>query len=137
MTTLLQELLKMLAILAAIAVVFFLAWFVTRAVALNGSFNGKGKYFTVIEKFPVAKDSYIMLIKSFDKLLLVGMSPSGITLLKEFDADSVDFEDIKTEKQSFSSVLKSTLDSTLPNGKLKDAINKFAARKKDGGDDDE
>jgi len=134
--TLFQELLKMLVILAAIALVFFLAWFVTRAVALNGSFNGKGKYFTVLEKFPVAKDSYIMLIKSFDKLLLVGMTPGSMTVLKEFDANSVDLGNFVPEKQSFSSIFKTTLDSTLPDGKLKDAINKLA-KKKNGGDDDE
>jgi flagellar biogenesis protein FliO len=134
--TLLQELLKMLAILAAIALVFFLSWFVTRAVAVNGSFNGKAKYFTVIEKFPVAKDSYIMLIKSFDKLLLVGMNAGGMTVLKEFDADSVDLQNFVTEKQSFSSIFKTTLDSTLPDGKIKDALNKLAKKKKGGGDDE-
>jgi flagellar biogenesis protein FliO len=132
----LSELLKMLIILVAIAAVFFLAWFVTRAVALNGSFNGKGKYFTVLEKFPVAKDSYIMLIKSFDKLFLVGMNSGGMTVLKEFDADSVDLGTFVTEKQSFSSVFKTTLDSTLPDGKLKDALTRFAAKKKGGGDDE-
>lgn len=130
------ELLQMLAILAAIALVFFLAWFITRAVALNGSFNGKGKYFTVLEKFPVAKDSFIMLVKSFDKLLLVGMTPGGMTLLKEIDADSVDLSEFVAEKVSFSSIFKNTLDSTLPDGKLKDALNKLAS-KKNGGDSDE
>lgn len=130
------ELLQMLAILAAIALVFFLAWFVTRAVALNGSFNGKGKYFTVLEKFPVAKDSFIMLVKSFDKLLLIGMTPGGMTLLREIDADSVNLEKFTVEKQSFSSIFKTTLDSTLPNGKIKDALSKLSS-KKDGGEDDE
>lgn len=131
-----QELLQMLGILLAIALIFFLAWFVTRLVAQNGAFNGRGKYFTVLERFPVGKDSYIMLVRSFDKLLLLGMTPGGITLLKELEADSVDLESFAAEKQSFSSILKSTLDSTLPDGKFKDAFEKFSGKKK-GGDGNE
>jgi flagellar protein FliO/FliZ len=126
----------MLGLLAAIAAVFFLAWFVTRAVAINGSFNGKGKHFTVLEKFPVAKDSYIMLIKSFGKLLLVGVTSGGMTVLREFDEDSIDLESFVPEKQSFSSIFKTTLESTLPDGKIKDAINRFSKNKKGGGDDE-
>lgn len=126
----------MLGILAAIAAVFFLAWFVTRAVALNGSFNGRGKYFTVLERFPINKDSYIMLIKSFDKLLLVGATAGQMTVLKEFDADSVDIEEIEAEKQTFSSIFKSTLDSTLPDGKIKDKLHQIAKKKKGGSEDE-
>jgi len=126
----------MLGILAAIAVVFFLAWFVTRAVAVNGSFNGRSKYFTVLEKFPLSKDSYIMFVKSFGKLLLVGVTPGQMTVLREFDADDVDLDSIEIEKQTFSSVFKSTLESTLPNGKVKDRLNSLLEKKKGGGDDD-
>ena len=130
------SLFQMLGILAAIAAVFFFAWFVTRAVALNGSFNGRGKYFTVLEKFPVAKDSYIMLVRSFDKLLLVGVTPGQISLLKEFDADSVDIEDVISVKQSFSSIFKTTLESTLPEGKIKDKLNQIGKKKKGGSEDE-
>lgn len=126
----------MLGILAAIAAVFFLAWFVTRAVAVNGSFNGRGKYFTVLEKFPLSKDSYIMLVKSFGRLLLVGVTPGQMTVLKEFSEEDVDFSSFDVEKQSFSSVFKSTLDSTLPDGKVKERLNTLLQKKKGGGDDD-
>lgn len=134
----LSELVKMLGILLAIAAVFFLAWFVTRAVAMNGSFNGRGKYITVLEKFPITKDSYIMLIKSFDKLLLVGATAGGMTLLKELDADSVNLDEFKLEKQNFSEIFKKSLEQTLPDGKLKEKIRNFSiSKKKKGGGDDE
>jgi flagellar biosynthetic protein FliO len=131
-----MEILQMLGILAAIAAVFFLAWFVTRAVAVNGSFNGRGRYFTVLEKLPLSKDSYVMLVKSFDKLLLVGVTPGQMTVLREFDAESVDLSDAETEKQTFSSVFKSTLESTLPDGKIKDRLTALLQKKKGGGDDE-
>lgn len=123
----------MLGILVALAVVFFLAWFVTRIVAVNGSFNGKGRYFTVLEKFPVTKDSYIMLVKTFDKLLLVGATSGGMTVLKEFEADDITLEDFEPVKQSFSEILKTTLDSTLPEGKVRDTFEKFIDKTKGGG----
>lgn len=129
-----KEILQMLVILLAIAAVFFLAWFVTRIVAQNGSFNGRGRYFTVLEKFPVTKDSYIMLLKSFDKLLLIGVTSGGMTVLKELDADSVDLGDIKVEKQSFSSIFKNTLETTLPDGKLKEKLQNYLNKKGGGGD---
>lgn len=131
-----SEILHMLLILVAIAAVFFLAWFVTRAVALNGSFNGKAKYFTVLERFPVAKDSYIMLLKAFGKLILVGVNPGGMSVIATYDANEVELPDFKAQSQSFSSILKTTLDSTLPNGKLKDALEKFQQKKKGGGGDE-
>lgn len=128
-----QEILKLLGILLAIAFVFFLAWFISRAIAVNGTFNGKGKYFTILEKFPVSKDSYIMLVKSFDKVLLVGMTPGGMTVLDQIESDSVDLESFTNEKQSFSEVFKNTLDKTVPDGKIKDAIKKFSQHR-NGGD---
>lgn len=131
-----QEILKLLGIILAIALVFFLAWFISRAVAVNGSFNGKGKYFTILERFPVSKDSFILLIKTSDKLLLVGMTPGGMNVLEETDLDSIDLSSFSVEKQSFSSVFKNTLDQTLPDGKVKDALNKLS-KHKDGGDKNE
>lgn len=126
------DILRLLAILAAIALVFFLAWFITRAVAVNGSFNGNGKYFTILERFPISKDSYIMLVKSFDKLLLLGVTPGGMSVLEEMEADSVDLDSFKVDKQSFASIFKNTLNQTFPDGKFKDAVKKFT--KKNGGE---
>jgi flagellar protein FliO/FliZ len=128
--------LSIIGIIAAMALVFFLAWFVTRVVALNGSFNGKGRYFTILEKFPVTKESYIMLVKSFDKLLLVGATAGRMTVLKEFDLSDVDLDEYQPGKQSFADIFKTTLDGTLPEGRVKDAFNKFVNKKK-GGDEDE
>lgn len=130
------DLLSMIGILFAIAVVFFLAWFVTRIVAVNGSFSGKAKYFTVLERFPVSKDSYIMVVKCFDKLLIVGATAGGMTTLMEFDAESVDLSSLEPIKQSFASIFKKTMDSALPDGKVKDTFEKLL-RKKKGGDGDE
>lgn len=131
----LMDLLKMIGVLIAIAAVFFLAWFVTRAVASSGSFNGRGKYVTILERFPVSKDSYILIIKSFDRIFLVGSNPGGMTLLKEFDAESVDLSTEAAEKQTFSQILKKTLDSTLPDGKLKEKLYNLPFKKKGGGGD--
>lgn len=133
---LLQGIMQIIGILFAIAVVFFLAWFVTRAVAMNGSFNGKARYFTILERFPINKDSYIMLVKSFDKLLLVGVTAGGMTVLREFENDEIDLEDFVPEKQTFSSILNTTIESSLPEGRVRDAYEKFIKKKNGGGGDE-
>jgi flagellar protein FliO/FliZ len=129
-----QDILRLLGIILAIALVFFLAWFISRAIAVNGTFNGKGKFFTILERFPVSKDSYILLVKTFDKILLVGMTPGGMTVLDKFESDSVDLDSFKVEKQSFSSIFRDTLDKTVPDGKIKDAIEKLHKQHRNGGD---
>jgi flagellar biosynthetic protein FliO len=113
-----------------VIVVFFLAWFVTRLVASKSSFAGHGKNISVIEKMAVSKESFIMLVKAFDNYLLVGVTAQGMTVLKEIDAESIDTELLIVKKESFAEILKSTIDQTLPNGKIKDKVNNFLDKSK-------
>jgi flagellar protein FliO/FliZ len=122
--------------LVVIVIFFFLAWFLTRIIATNGSSNGKGKHITVIEKFPISRDSSLMIIKVTDKILLVGVTANGMTTLKEIDQESFDLDINEVKKQSFADVFKSTLESSFPDGRVKSAIDKVLHRRK-GGDDDE
>lgn len=130
--------LQVFGILLFIALIFFLAWFITRAAAVNGGFNGKTRHFTVLEKYPLSKDSYLLLLKSFDKLLLVGVTPGGMRVLQEIDPKSADFtmpED-PVQRQSFADVLKVTLGDAFPEGgAVRGAYEKLRGKKKDGGGD--
>lgn len=126
-------------VVAVIIVVafFYLAWAFTRFVASNGSLNGRGKYITVLERFPVGRDSYLLLVKNFDRLLLVGVTPQGMTTLREISVGEVDLGDTaEPGKQSFSQLLSSALSSAVPEGKLRDAVGRAVHRRKGGGDGD-
>jgi flagellar protein FliO/FliZ len=113
-----------------VIVVFFLAWFITRIVASKSSFAGQGKNIKILEKMAVSKDSYIMLVKVFDKLLLVGATSQGMTVLKEIDAEGIDMELLNIKKESFADILKSTINQTLPEGKIKSSVNNFLDKNK-------
>jgi len=113
-----------------VVVVFFLAWFVTRLVASRSSFAGHGKNISIIEKLAISKDSYIMLVKAFDNFLLVGVTAQGMTVLKEIDSENIDKELLTIKKESFAEILRSTIDQTLPNGKMKKTVNDFLDKSK-------
>lgn len=113
-----------------VVVVFFLAWFVTRLVASRSSFAGHGKNISIIEKLAISKDSYIMLVKAFDNFLLVGVTAQGMTVLKEIDSENIDKELLTIKKESFAEILRSTIDQTLPNGKMKKTVNNFLDKSK-------
>lgn len=130
-----QYILTLVVVLIIMVVFFYLAWAFTRFVASNGSFNGRGKYITVLERFPVGRDSYLLLVKNFDKLLLIGVTPQGMTTLRELPVEQADLSDTPGAKQqSFSQLLGSALNSAVPDGKLRDAIGRAMRRHKGGGD---
>lgn len=120
--------------LLVILVIFFLAWVVTRFIAMKSSQGISGKFLTVLEKIPVTKDSYIMLVKISDKIMVVGVTAQGMTTLKELDADNIDIEALMPKQESFAEILKKSVDMTLPDGKIKDTFNRFL--KKGGGGDE-
>jgi flagellar biosynthetic protein FliO len=109
--------------------IFFLAWFLTRIVASRGGFKGQGRYIEIIEKYPLGKDSSLMIVKSFEKILLVGVTMQGMTTLKEFDPSEINLDkSAPPAPQGFAEVFKSTLGSALPEGKVKKAISDLAKR---------
>jgi flagellar biosynthetic protein FliO len=134
-------LLSILYSIIVVIVIFFLAWFVTRLVASKSSFAGQGKNIKILEKVAISKDSCIMLVEAFGKLLLVGTTAQGMTMLKEIDSEGIDMELFHIKKESFADILKSTLDQTLPNGKVKSKVNDFFDNsryfRKKGGNGDE
>jgi flagellar protein FliO/FliZ len=131
------EFFQVLAALIVVIVIFFLAWYIPHLIAKKGSFASKGKNIAILEKIPVSKDSYIMLLKAFDKIVLVGVTPGGMTTLKELEDGDYSPEDIQPGAQSFSQVFKTVLSNTIPEGRIKKAFDKLAGRKKgDGGDDE-
>lgn len=113
-------------IVTIIAIVFicFLAWFVTRFVASRGNTGIKNGNIRVIEKIVISRDSCIMLVKIVDKVLLVGVTPQGMTTLKEFDADMVTLAEEPPKAESFAQALRQAIDDALPDGAVKKAVGK-------------
>lgn len=129
------EILTVLIYAVIIFVILFLAWYIPRVVSIKGNASGRGRYIAILEKFPITKDSYIMLVKSFDKLLLVGVTPGGMKVLREVDTADVDLTEEDLNSQNFSTVLGS-FEKAFPDGKVKDTIKKIAKNLKGGKKDE-
>lgn len=137
MPTVIGDIFQVLAVLIVIIVIFFLAWYIPHLIAGKGNFAPKGKNLAILEKIPVSKESYIMLLKTFDTVLVVGVTPGGMTTLREIGEGEYDPEEVQTGTQSFSQIFKTVLDNSIPQGKVRDTIDKLTHRKKAGGGDDE
>jgi flagellar protein FliO/FliZ len=128
------EILQAFAVLIVVVIIFFLAWYIPHIIAKRGNFSDKGKNIAILEKVPVSKDSYIMLLKTFDKVMVVGVTPGGMTNLRELDNGDYKPEDIEQSTPSFSKIFKAALRDTVPEGRLRNAFDRFAARHGKGGE---
>lgn len=123
-------------VLIVIVVIFFLAWYVPHLIARKGTSGTRGGKVTVLEKIPVSKDSYIMLLKTFDEVIVVGVTPGGMTTLKELDGVDVDAESYAQSPQNFPQAFKTALNTVLPEESMvRKTIDRFTHGRK-GGDGD-
>lgn len=83
-----EMLLRILSAIAALALVLFLAWLVLRWInkRVPGMGGGaSGRMITVLDRISVGKNSYIVLLRVQDKVLLVGISDHAVEKLYELD----------------------------------------------------
>ena len=80
--------------LIVISLIFILAWLVKR---LNPKLPAMGKDIELLSSTPVSSQSRLTLVRVGGKDILVGITPSQITLLKDFDTPVVDRSHIKEQ----------------------------------------
>lgn len=117
--------LSLLFTIVVIVFICFLAWFVTRFVASRGNVGIRGGNICVIEKIMISRESCIALIKIADKLLLIGVTPQGMTTLKEFDAGDVSLAEAPEKAENFAQAMRQAIDEALPDGAVKKAVGKI------------
>ena len=71
----------------AIVIILVICYFVTKYIAnKGGSMAGvRSSYIKVIDRFGIAKDKAILLLEVSGKILLVGVTNQGITLISTLD----------------------------------------------------
>lgn len=99
--------------LLMIVLIFFLAWFIPHLLAGNNLLGLRGSHISVVERTQVAKDSYIVIVKMFDKLLVLGVTPGGMTTLGSLNAENMDIDTGGAPAPGFAQVLRDALGSTL------------------------
>ena len=128
-----MEVFKLIAALLVIVFIFYLAWRIPQIVARKGGMGTAGKNIRVIERVQVTRDSYIVLVRAFDKVLVLGVTPGGMTALGGVDASDVEEAGSAQQARGFTDVLREAMADTLPEGRMRDAFDRFINRKKDGG----
>lgn len=86
-------LLSLIGTLAVLAVVLVLAYLTTRLVGtrLSGRVTGggRGRHLTVVEQISLGKEAKLLLVRLEDHCLLLGVTQSGVTCLKELSQEEV------------------------------------------------
>lgn len=73
--------------LLMVAAVLFAAWWFTRRLAGSSQFGSRSRYMKVIDRMPVAQDRFLVLVQVGEKVYLVGVASSEITLLADMDQE--------------------------------------------------
>ena len=90
----LDSLFSLIWLLICVLVVVVLAYLFTRYVAGRGGgmagLSGASDRFKVLSRLSLGREQGVMLVKAGEKFLLLGVTPAGITLLKELTQEEAD-----------------------------------------------
>ena len=89
----LSSLFSLIWLLVCVLAVVVLAWLVTKYVAGRGGaigVSGGSERFKVLSRLPLGREQSAVLVKAGEKYLLLGVTPSGISLLKELTAEEAE-----------------------------------------------
>ena len=93
--------------LMVVSLIFVLAWLVKR---FNPKLPAMGKDIELLSSAPLSNQSRLTLVRVSGKDILLGITPSQITLLKDFDAPVVDRSHVKGQAdlaEQFKKLLRS------------------------------
>ena len=89
----LSSLFSLIWLLICVLVVVVLAWLVTRYVAGRGGMiggSGGSERFKVLSRLSLGREQSVILVKAGEKYLLLGVTASGISLLKELTQEEAE-----------------------------------------------
>lgn len=75
--------------LLAVILILYLAFVCTRYIGKTSKIKGSSRYIRLVDQIAVGQDRTIAVIKTGDSYLLLGITPSGITVLKELGEEEL------------------------------------------------
>lgn len=125
-----MEVLRLIGALLVIVVIFYLAWLVPRVVAKRGRIGTfAGRRLRVEEKIPLGKDTQLVLARVDGRVLLLGVTPGGITRLGDLDPLPDEPPAPVSEVRPFADIFREAVSESLPRGRMRDAFDKFTHAK--------
>jgi len=94
---------QFLYVLLMVVIVCALAYYTTRLLG-SAKFGRRGRNLELIETLGVGTQTFIHIIKSGEKYVLIGVTRNQVTFLKELDADDLTFPDV-AQTTGFESLL--------------------------------
>lgn len=89
--------------LIIVVLILYLTYICSRYIGRTGKIRGSSKYIRLIDQAAVGQDRTIAVIQTGNSYLLVGITSSNITVLKELDeTDLVELESTGTQAPGFS-----------------------------------
>ena len=89
----LDSLISLIWLLVCVLAIVVLAWLFTRYVAGRGGtigMPGGSERFRVLARLPLGREQSAVLVKAGEKYLLLGVTASGITVLKELTQEEAE-----------------------------------------------
>lgn len=113
--------LKLLFYLVILVGILFMAYYTTKLLGKGMGVRQSTGGMNVLDKMSVSRDSFLLVVEIQDQIMLLGVSPAGITKIKDLD-DYTKKNDPK-EEMDFKTALAKQLQAGL---------GQFHGRKKNG-----
>lgn len=85
--------------LLAVILILYLAFVCTKYIGKTGKIKGSSRYIRLIDQIVVGQDRTIAVIRAGSSYLLLGITSSGINVLKELNEEDMEELDIDPEQE--------------------------------------
>ena len=85
-----KDALDLVWIILVLALVFYLAWLVTRIVAVKARGKSAGRLLRVVDRLNISNDKCILLVKAGEEYCVIGVTGHEMRLLKTLSADEAE-----------------------------------------------
>lgn len=81
---------SLLEIILVLAVVFFLAWYVTRFIGLKSKGRAAGRFMRVVDRLNLSNDKAILIVKIGTEYSVIGVTGHEMSLLGKLDGEQAE-----------------------------------------------
>ncbi len=82
--------LQLIGMLLAVVAVLFLSWYLTRKLGTVAGYRGNSSpNLKVLDRIPLGQNESLIIVRAGRKFLLLGITPAGITCLKQLEQDEI------------------------------------------------
>lgn len=101
--------------LVGFILIVYLAYFATKKIGRRMSVKGiGGRNIKILDSISIGKDNAVMIIEAAEKILLIGITPGGISLISELDGENIVKDDeVQSGPMDFSRAFKTALEQKL------------------------